>query len=356
MKSIFRDQRGQALVLFALTATFLIMMVGLVVDAGFNFVVRRQLQNSADSAVRAGARYLALGNSDAEISTLITSILAANRCTSPCSATASYITTSGTVVGPVGGGSIPSGTAGVKVTPQKTTTSFLAGLLGPGDIQVSASASAIYGSLGSANCGTMPPMAMNGNTGGGFANFTIGACYLMGDDNGSPGSSSFGWADLNGGGGGASELKGWIDNLAASGNSGCNTTITVGTASANIGTESGTKTSLQTSLLNLINSPYSELTVAIYDTYGTDSGCSNLATSGTTCYHVKGFGRFRLTDVWLTGSSYTSAVPSPDTTPCAQSLFGTTKGVLGQFVAWVDPNGQFSSSAQGPSQVVNIIE
>ena len=48
-----REQQGQIIVLFAGALIALILMVGLVVDAGFAFAQRRTSQNAADFAAMA---------------------------------------------------------------------------------------------------------------------------------------------------------------------------------------------------------------------------------------------------------------------------------------------------------------
>lgn len=370
----YRDEHGQSLILLAVMGTFLTMMVALVIDAGMSFLTKRQIQNAADAASRAGANYLAQGTfTDAQIQTLITSVAGGNGCSSsgtpPCTPTASYIDddTSGTVLGPVGSG-IPSGAAGVKVTTQKTTTSFLASLLAQNQTEVSATASAIFGTLGAASCRTLFPATINGDTDRdgtafGTGDFLIGACYLVRDDGGGPGNGSFGWVDLDPnapGAGGAAKLGNWINSYATSGDTGCTNTITVGTSSANLETEPGAKASLQAAVLNLINSTnHNEITIAIYETYGSTGAstpCTGSGGSGTNlCYRVKGFARMRIANVWLTGSNaLTDAQPASDS-PCARSAY-TGKGILAQFVGFIDPNGSISTSAQGPAKVVNVTQ
>ncbi len=50
-----RDERGQAIVMVALFMVGLVAVVGLVADGGMVFAQRRDLQNAADAAARAGA-------------------------------------------------------------------------------------------------------------------------------------------------------------------------------------------------------------------------------------------------------------------------------------------------------------
>src|SRR5262249_8650116 len=52
------DESGQALVLTAIAMTTLIIMVGLVVDAGHGMLVQRQLQAGVDAAALAGVQHL----------------------------------------------------------------------------------------------------------------------------------------------------------------------------------------------------------------------------------------------------------------------------------------------------------
>lgn len=56
-----RPRTGQTLVIFALASTLLIGVLGLVLDAGYDYAWRRQMQNTADAAALAGANAL-LGN------------------------------------------------------------------------------------------------------------------------------------------------------------------------------------------------------------------------------------------------------------------------------------------------------
>ncbi len=51
----FRDESGQVLPMVTVMSLGLLVMVGLVIDAGVMFATRRDLQATADSAARAGA-------------------------------------------------------------------------------------------------------------------------------------------------------------------------------------------------------------------------------------------------------------------------------------------------------------
>src|SRR5262245_43333349 len=54
----FRSQRGAVLVMVAGTLVMMLAMVAMVVDLGYMFVVRNELQSAADAAALAGAGYM----------------------------------------------------------------------------------------------------------------------------------------------------------------------------------------------------------------------------------------------------------------------------------------------------------
>ncbi|MSQ14798.1 MAG: hypothetical protein EXR50_02920 [Dehalococcoidia bacterium] len=385
IKRFLEEENGQALVIIVVMITAMVGFVALGIDGTNAFLQRAKVQHAADAVSRGGSSYLAgnfatslstgsLTSLDTTIKSKLDAVAAGNGYPAGPTDTfvMEYVDVTGNTLNPqalIGGGLIPNNTAGVRATPTVNFGTFLLGILNVETLSASATATSIFGSLGAASCGNLFPAVINGDTDGNNtydANFALNSCYIIRDDGGSsPGGGSFGWADLNGGGGGASELRDWINAYASGGNTGCNTTITVATNTALLDTETGTKASLQTPTLNLINSTHNEVTVAIYDNYGTDNSCSNGGNSGSNlCYRIKGFGRFRITDVWIAGNKNPS--PNPDTTACAQSTFDTdgdgnyensdSHGILGLFVGYVDPNGQVSADATGPAKAVNIIE
>lgn len=56
MSTLLRAGRGQALICVALLLPLLLSIVGLALDGGIVFAARRQAQNAADAAARAGAQ------------------------------------------------------------------------------------------------------------------------------------------------------------------------------------------------------------------------------------------------------------------------------------------------------------
>src|SRR5690349_10012012 len=123
------EGRGQILALFALTATVLILIVGLVIDGGNAHNQRRLSQNTSDFAALAGARIIAqwigkdtVNGTDANVRDAIQVTATANGA-APLTFGAPngpvYIDANGNVTGYVGTGAAgsppPNNTVGVKV-------------------------------------------------------------------------------------------------------------------------------------------------------------------------------------------------------------------------------------------------
>lgn len=130
-----RFQRGQTLVVFALMLPVLLMMAGLVVDVGYGFGQQRTAQNASDFSALAGARVLgefytgkpAGAGTDANVNASVNAVLAANHATR---VSAEYVDMTGKAIGAVGGGSIPSGAAGVAVNAKTVWHTFFLGIIG----------------------------------------------------------------------------------------------------------------------------------------------------------------------------------------------------------------------------------
>jgi len=150
-----QGERGQILVLFMVASTVILLVVGLVIDAGYAFAQRRESQNTSDFAALAGARVVALwvgedasNGTDSNVRKAIANSLAANGGTpitfgSPDGPV--YVKTDGTPNGFVGtmtGDLIPTGTAGVRVSSDRSWTPFFLGIIGMGNWTASADATA----------------------------------------------------------------------------------------------------------------------------------------------------------------------------------------------------------------------
>jgi hypothetical protein len=124
-------------VLFALVLGVVILAVGLVLDGGTALVQRRGSQNASDFGALAGARVIAefvdgdtTNGTDANVRVAIQNAVTSNGGNAIAFAAPDgprYVDSSGNQLGYVGTGAIPSGTAGVRVTSQKTWRPYFLG-------------------------------------------------------------------------------------------------------------------------------------------------------------------------------------------------------------------------------------
>jgi Flp pilus assembly protein TadG len=87
---------GQTLVIFALTSTVLLAGMGLVLDAGYDFVQRRTMQNAADAAALAGAQILARDATTTEVFATVSAVAVENGVPSSANVRCQYITDANT--------------------------------------------------------------------------------------------------------------------------------------------------------------------------------------------------------------------------------------------------------------------
>ncbi len=152
-----REERGQAVVLVALTLVALIALLGLAIDGGSLYLERRRMQNAADGAALAGARRLAQAicatnpspsATDAEIYGVVRDMVRRN---GGLVFKAHYVRFAGNkVVGYnppvlVGGGTVPQGASGVVVTTTITRPTYFLGIVGQDSGTATASATAVTG-------------------------------------------------------------------------------------------------------------------------------------------------------------------------------------------------------------------
>jgi Flp pilus assembly protein TadG len=151
-----RGEKGQVLVIGALMMTALIGFLAVVLDVGNAYAQRRFVQNAADAASIAGARYLAINReapSDAGTRGALTALLSPNggATLAPAAgpdAGAWYVQLDGSTVSPVNGtGAVPSTARGVRVNATKTFPTFFAGIFGHETMTVTATATAMYGAV-----------------------------------------------------------------------------------------------------------------------------------------------------------------------------------------------------------------
>ena len=167
-----RPVRGQMIVLFALTLSVLVLVVGLVIDGGNALVQRRGAQNAADFGAMAGARIVAefIGGDttngvDSNVRLAIDQAVAANGGTPPTYGSPNgprYVDSSGGLLGFVTTGAIPSDAAGVTLSVQRSWRPYFLGLIGVANWTASASATAKGGfAAGAPPPGTIFPAGIS---------------------------------------------------------------------------------------------------------------------------------------------------------------------------------------------------
>ena len=157
-------ESGQALVLVVIGLGVVLAATAMVVDGGNGMAQQRQTQNATDAAALAGALTIAqnMGGENKTDNDVRLSMLGAFSDNTTSMGTAQYVDFDYGVVGTVGrGGSIPSDAAGVQVAGSRTFNTFLAGLLGIGQLTAGANATALAGALRSIcsaadGCGVVP--------------------------------------------------------------------------------------------------------------------------------------------------------------------------------------------------------
>jgi hypothetical protein len=158
------NERGQALVVLAISMTVILGGAAMVIDGGNGMAQQRGTQNAADSAAFAGTVVIAekmagASRMDSDVLAAMNTAFTNNGSTMGES---QYIDFDGIIQGTVGrGGSIPHDAAGIQATGQRTFNTFLASIMGQNTWTAGASATAVAGSLRSIcaatdGCGVMP--------------------------------------------------------------------------------------------------------------------------------------------------------------------------------------------------------
>ena len=236
------DDRGQVLVIVALSIVVLIAVVGLVIDGGLAWGRQRNIQNVADATAKAGAMVLAErlagaapARTDANVLSAVDDTADANdleevvayytdiqgRLLTPAGALAANTGDAATV----GGGSIPPNGAGVLSEGSGTFETLLARVIGVTELDISATATAASGYLNSvceadAGCVVLPvtiPITILGCDGSNDPAYVtpeqqwdIGQFYTLPLCKNGPGN--VGWLDWTPTAGGTSELADAIEN------------------------------------------------------------------------------------------------------------------------------------------------
>ena len=236
------DDRGQVLVIVALSIVVLVAIVGLVIDGGLAWGRQRNIQNVADASAKAGAMVLAERlagampeRTDEAVESAVDDTADANDLED---VVAYYTDIQGRLLTPAGGlaantddaavvgdGFIPPNGAGVRSEGSGTFETLLARVIGVTQLDISASATAVSGYLNSvceaeAGCVVLPvtiPITILGCDGSNDPAYVtpekqwdIGRFYTLPLCKNGPGN--VGWLDWTPTGGGTSELADAIEN------------------------------------------------------------------------------------------------------------------------------------------------
>lgn len=387
-KNIFTKEKGQALPLVVIMIFAIIGIAALAIDAAFTMYDRRQAQNAVDAGALAGARELCKGSANSTVISTANSFASQNKANSPSSTVTNEIVT---VTASISNNSFFSKIFGKQTLTAKADASAgcFAPSTGKGVLPVSWSCKAPVGGSDSPDCqlqtldwetemkplvtGSPNPVTIKGY--GSVAtpmDFTkdalLGQIYIIVDSNkidedvsttckptGSlvcdlngdgvndvlaGGDRS--WLDLNGGGGGAADIKSWVLYGYAPG-------VSIHTWLAG---QSGVDTSIYKAVQDVINRyppTYPVVEVPVFNGIcdqnpNTKPGCEtilhnpvpaaeNVVTSGgasTYYFHIAGFGTLYLTCVDDGG---TNKCPGAKEFLKKNPSLGKIKSIEGYFVS-----------------------
>ncbi len=169
-KQFNRGERGQMVVLFAISLVAMLLVVGLVIDGGFAYARNRSTQNAADFAAVAGTRIIgeelvqkANGTVNVTATDVTAAVQAALTANDSQLDSAQYVDGDGTSLGNVvGAGSIPSGAVGIVVSARTTWRPFFLGVMGVSSWSAGSTATAT--TPGSSTGGGVLPVGLNSDT------------------------------------------------------------------------------------------------------------------------------------------------------------------------------------------------
>ncbi len=301
------NERGQSLVLVALMMAGLVAFVGLALDGGQVYEMRRKMQNAADAGTFAGARALALYKTDPtnnagdgrNVYTRIQQYAQGDSTYGNGAGTfdSVYLNGSGTEETMTPGVPPPDDARCVKVTTHKTFNTLIISFLGFDTLSVAATATActgaVTGAVGVRPIGVYKPVfdgLVPGNTivlaAGNQAGASGSACdappgtLWLGSNSG-----SFAWYDLDNGNNAASDTYSWVQ-------AGYMNWVRV---NGNIYSDTGWRATTQAAWDTLVTNG-GLIYLPIYD-YVTDRGGGNLS------YHIVDFAAFQLNYVNMNGNA-----------------------------------------------------
>lgn len=304
-------ESGQSVVLLAISITAIIVMTTLIIDGANVFLNHRKMQNASDAGSRAATRALGLGANDSTIWHCAKAYSVGNaQCYSTTELagngaqtfTAEYVNSSGTSLGAVGSGTVPSGAKGVRVYANNTFDTLFASVLGRPTIDTQTKATNATGQIKTIRNATLYPLVVATNTV--QMGLATGTTVLW--DTQAAGSSAFGWLSLDGSTS-TSSLDPYVANGFALSNSNpinacttssktsCSKTYTSLTWPTWMQNWSGTSGS---GLHNAVGQEGNRWTVFVYD-------YTNNLTGSNIEYHIVGIAEFQITRVVDTTSAKT---------------------------------------------------
>lgn len=342
-----KRQRGQAIVVFVLFLTALLLMVGLVVDGAYGLSQARAAQNASDFAALSGARIVAesiggnhLDGTDPNVKAAITASLQVNGAAAPTFNSTNgpiYVDENGNNVGWVGNGSIPSTAVGVQLRSSRTWRPFFLGIAGVDSWTAGAAATAKGGYYTGAPGGVFPVGVAEAFFDGkspctGNATGNLGGSGVCDPQQLTPGSlnvpGGFGWLKFGCSGyglgqdppanaGGCSNSKGFLQSEIDGNSYGCCSQVKLPGSKDWIGSLPGNKNSADCSTV-IANKTI--VNVAVWDSAG--------GTGSNAYYHIVGY-----TGWQITGCSGGKDIEGVWRQPMYLGPTTTTPGFAGQALA-----------------------
>jgi len=241
IERVYRQEKGQAVVIIALALVGLIGFLALVIDGGAAFAARRQMQNAADSAAIAGARGLQEGEGESEVLREIHTYAEVNGVPDSNgvpndgindNVTAYFISgisklrmpvpcelDEGLECVPIGQwGGVPPNADGVEVIARTSFDTYFAAIVGRDTLAAGARAKVLaQGPPAGSMVGLFPVAVYNPDPNGPGdpwldANGDPKMDRVIIWDNETEYPGSFGWVDFNGGNNSNAEMKDWVEN------------------------------------------------------------------------------------------------------------------------------------------------
>jgi Flp pilus assembly protein TadG len=383
-----RHESGQVLVIVAMSLIVLIALVGLVIDGGLAWGHQRNTQNVADATAKAGAAVLAerlagATRSDGDVLSAVDATADANGLDDLVAyytddegrllTSAGGLAANTAAAAPVGGGSIPTGAAGVMSEGELTFDTLLARVIGFDEFRTTATATAISGYRTSvcpaaAGCGVLPvtlPITILGCDGSNNPapvepeqQWELGVFYTLPLCKNGPGN--VGWLDWTPTAGGTSELIDNIENLSNPAMSWPNWYYITSTGNVN---SSGVEDAINAYAGEIVSIPLFDVTCDAEPTGpgGTDCPAGHEGGNGSNqWYHLVGMASLRLCSPDITEcGTFTQGAYISGSSPECDTGNGGTSCLAGVFEGIVE-EGEVSSNPPpnaGIAQVgVQLIE